>query len=267
MPQNDKTRLICSCEGSMKVAVDALGGPGKGAHHLCRSQLDHFRKALGDFAEVTVACTQEAPLFAEVAEDMGYEGTLHFANIRETAGWSEAGHDATPKMAALLAMAEIAATPFDVISLESNGITLILGRDQAAVDMAQSLSETLDITVLLLPGADVVPRPQTTWPVLQGRVRQATGHLGAFELTVDDYAAPLVSSRGRLAFDTARNGAISACDLVIDVTGGQPLFHETRPGYLRADPRDPVALAKLVTEASQMVGTFDGLGELKVRVV
>ena len=90
-------------------------------------------------------------------------------------------------------MAEIAATPFDVISLESNGITLILGRDQAAVDMAQSLSETLDITVLLLPGADVVPRPQTTWPVLQGRVRQATGHLGAFELTVDDYAAPLVS--------------------------------------------------------------------------
>ena len=64
MPQNDKTRLICSCEGSMKVAVDALGGPGKGAHHLCRSQLDHFRKALGDFAEVTVACTQEAPLFA-----------------------------------------------------------------------------------------------------------------------------------------------------------------------------------------------------------
>ncbi|ART99885.1 NADH-plastoquinone oxidoreductase subunit [Yoonia vestfoldensis] len=257
MPQHDKTRLICSCEGSMKVAAQALGGQGDGANHLCRSQLDHFRKALGAFGEITVACTQEAPLFTEVAEDMGYEGTLHFANIRETAGWSEAGQDATPKMAALLAMAEIAATPFDVVSLESNGITLILGRDQAALDLAQNLSDMLDITVLLLPGADVVPRPQTTWPVLQGRVRNATGHLGAFELTVDDYAAPHASSRARLTFDTARNGAISACDLVIDVTGGQPLFHETRPGYLRADPRDPVALARLVTEASQMVGTFD----------
>ena len=241
----------------MDVDAKALGAQGNSAHHLCRSQLDHFRKALGDFAEVTVACTQEAPLFDEVAEDMGYDGTLHFINIRETAGWSDEGQAATPKMAALLAMGELAATPFDVVSLESNGIALILGRDQAALDVAQSLSDTLDITVLLTPGADVAPRAQTTWPVLQGRIRRATGHLGAFELTVDDYAAPLPSSRARLAFDAARNGAISTCDLVIDLTGGQPLFHETRPGYFRADPRDPVALARLVTQAGQMVGTFD----------
>lgn len=241
----------------MTIAASALGGPDKPAHHLCRSQLDHFKKALGDFAEVTVACTQEAPLFTEVAEDIGYDGTLRFVNIRETAGWSEDSHDATPKMAALLAMGELEATPFDVVSMESNGIALILGRDQAALDLAESLSDTLDITVLLTPDADVVPRNQTTWPVLQGRIRRATGHLGAFELTVDDYAAPLPSSRTRLVFDVARNGAISTCDLVIDVTGGQPLFHETRPGYFRADPRDPAALAKLVTVASQMAGTFD----------
>lgn len=257
MPQQNKARLICDCEGSMNVAAQALGGKGRGAHHLCRSQLDHFQKALGSFAEVTVGCTQEAPLFTEVAEDMGYEGTLHFANIRETAGWSKEGHAATPKMAALLAMAELAATPFDVVSLESKGVALILGRDQEALTLAENLSDTLDITVLLTPGADVLPRQQTTWPVLQGRIRRAVGYLGAFELTVDEYAAPLPSSRARLAFDVARNGAISTCDLVIDVTGGQPLFHETRPGYLRADPRDPMALAKLVTQAAQMVGTFD----------
>ncbi|WP_322894202.1 MULTISPECIES: 4Fe-4S dicluster domain-containing protein [unclassified Yoonia] len=257
MPQPTKTRLICNCEGSMTIDAQTLGGQGNSAHHLCRSQLDHFRKALGDFAEVTVACTQESPLFAEVAEDMDYQGTLHFANIRETAGWSEEGQSAAPKMAALLAMAELAATSFDIVSLESNGIALILGRDQAALDVAQNLSDTLDITVLLTPGADVAPRAQTTWPVLQGRIRRASGHLGSFELTVDDYAAPLPSSRTRLVFDAARNGAISTCDLVIDLTGGQPLFHETRPGYFSDDPRDPVALAKLVTAASQMVGTFD----------
>ena len=257
MPQPTKTRLICNCEGSMNIDAQPLGGQARSVHHLCRSQLDHFRKALGDFAEVTVACTQEAPLFTEVAEDMGFDGTLHFANIRETAGWSQDADAAAPKMAALLAMAELAATPFDVVSLDSNGIALILGQDQTALDVAQSLSDTLDITVLLTPGADVTPRAQTTWPVLQGRIRRASGHLGAFELTVDDYAAPLPSSRTRLEFDAARNGAVSTCDLVIDLTGGQALFHETRPGYFRADPRDPVAIAKLVTQASQMVGTFD----------
>jgi heterodisulfide reductase subunit A-like polyferredoxin len=60
-----------------------------------------------------VACTQEAPLFAEVAEEAGFEGTLRFANIRETAGWSEDGARAAPKMAALLAMAEVAAASFE----------------------------------------------------------------------------------------------------------------------------------------------------------
>lgn len=250
-------RLICSCEGTMPLAPEALGAAGKPAHQLCRAQLGRFQEALGEFATLTVACTQEAPLFDEVAREAGYEGTLRFVNIRETAGWSAEGGQAAPKMAALLAMAEVAPTPFDVVSLESNGVALILGRDDVAVSAARALSDLLDITVLLVPGADVMPPRQTTWPLLQGRIGAATGHMGAFELTVDAYAAPAPSSRTRLEFGPGRDGAISRCDLVLDLTGNPPLFPHARPGYLRADPRDPAAVARLVAEAGQMTGTFD----------
>jgi ferredoxin len=252
-----KTRLICTCEATMTLDAPRLAGDDRPASQLCRAQLDHFQAALGQFAEITVACTQEAPLFAEVAEDAGYDGALHFVNIRETAGWSEDGKRAMPKMAALLAMAESAATPFEIVSMESGGVALILGRDQVALDVAEKLSESLDITVLILPGAEIQPPRQTTWPVLQGRIRKGHGYLGAFELTVDAYAAPAPSSRARLDFDAGRDGAVSRCDLVIDLTGAGPLFHDTRPGYFRADPRDPVAVARLVTQAAQMTGTFD----------
>ncbi len=241
----------------MTLAPETLGAVGKPASQLCRAQLDNFRQALGEFATITVACTQEAPLFAEVAEDESFAGTLRFANIRETAGWSAQGAQAAPKMAALLAIAETAGSSFETVSLESKGVALLLGRDEVALEAARQLSGVLDLTVLLLPGTDVVPPRQTTWPVLQGRIVRALGHLGDFELTVNAYAAPAPSSRARLDFGPARDGAVSRCDLVLDLTGGQALFHHTRPGYLRADPRDPSAVAALVAEAGQMVGVFD----------
>ena len=257
MPQSPETRLICTCEGTMSLAAETLGAAGKPASQLCRAQLDNFRQALGEFAAITVACTQEAPLFAEVAEDAGFGGVLRFANIRETAGWSHEGAQAHPKMAALLAMAETAGSSFETLSLESRGVALLLGRDDVALEAARQLSGVLDLTVLLLPGADVAPPRQTTWPVLQGKIARASGHMGEFELTVDAYAAPAPSSRARLEFGPARDGAVSRCDLVLDLTGAQALFHHTRPGYLRADPRDPAAVAALVAEAGQMVGVFD----------
>jgi ferredoxin len=257
MPETSDARLICTCEGTMALPPETLGATGKPATQLCRAQLDHFRAALGEFAEITVACTQEAPLFAEVAEEEGFSGTLRFANIRETAGWSEDGARAAPKMAALLAMAEVEAAQFETVTLESRGVALLLGRDETVIEAARSLSGLLDLTVLLLPGSDVAPPRQTTWPVLQGRVSRGTGHLGTFEMTVDSYAAPAPSSRARLDFGPTRDGAVSRCDLVLDLTGATPLFHQTRPGYLRADPRDPAAVAGAVAEAGQMVGTFD----------
>jgi hypothetical protein len=45
--------------------------------------------ALADGAPITVACTQEAALFTELAEDAGATAPLTFVNIRETGGWSK----------------------------------------------------------------------------------------------------------------------------------------------------------------------------------
>jgi len=264
MPDTTHRILTCTCEGTMPLDAEALAKAGvenlpRPAHQLCRAQLDHFRAALGEFATVTVTCTQEAPLFAEVAEGEAFIGTLNFVNIRETAGWSLDARKAGPKMAALIAMAQIEAAPFDVVSMDSNGVALVLGAGPEAIEAATALAETLDITVLLTPGAEVTPPRRNAFPVLQGRIRKAQGHLGAFELVVDDYAAPAPSSRAHLVFEDARNGAVSRCDLVVDLTGGKPLFTaaDLRPGYFRADPRDPVAVAHLVMKAAQMVGTFD----------
>lgn len=255
--------LTCTCEGTMSPDTAALSKAGCGgdapAHQLCRAQLDRFRAALDTGLPLTVACTQEAPLFREVAEGAGATQDVAFANIRETAGWTEQAADTGPKMAAMLAMAAVAPAGFSYVTMESAGVVLILGRDDVAVTAAQALSESLNVTVLLTPGADVTPPRETTYPVLQGRIRGAKGHLGAFELTVDAYAQPSPSSRRRLEFGAARDGAVSRADLVVDLTGGTPLFpaHETRPGYLRADPRDARAVETLLRKASGMSGTFD----------
>jgi ferredoxin len=232
---------------------------GDAAHHLCRAQIDRFRAALATGQPVTVACTQEAPLFREIAEDAGASQPLAFANIRETAGWTAEAAQSGPKMAAILAMAAVEPAPFSFVTMESAGVVLVLGRDDVALDAAAQLADALNVTVLLTPGAEVTPPSTTLFPVLQGRIRAAVGHLGAFELTVNAFAHPAPSSRKRLEFGTGRDGATSRADLIVDLTGGVPLFAapETRPGYLRADPRDPAAVAVVVRKASNLIGTFD----------
>ena len=260
---SSRTVLTCTCEGTMTPDEGALSRAGCGGEasvrQLCRANLDRFRSALATGGPVTVACTQEAPLFTEVAAAEAPDVALSFVNIRETAGWTAQAASSGPKMAAMIAAAAVAPAPFGITTLESNGVTLLLGRDAVAIEVADALADQLDLTVLMLPGAQIVPPRQTRYPVLQGQIRSATGHLGAFELTVDSYGVPAPSSREVLRFEGARDGAVSRADLVIDLTGGTPLFaaHALRPGYLRADPRDPRACAALIAEAGGMVGTFD----------
>jgi ferredoxin len=262
--RSNRSVLVCNCEGTMAPDADALAEAGCSpdgpvADQLCRANLDRFRAALEQGAPLTVACTQEAPLFAEIGEAEAPDVPLSFANIRETAGWTADAAQSGPKMAALIAAAEVAPSAFGITSLESQGVTLVLGSDETALEVASDLADALDITVLLTPGADVVPPRQTVFPVLQGTIRRASGHLGAFVLTVDDYAVPAPSSRHHLVFGDTRNGATSRADIVIDLTGGMPLFPagELRPGYFRADPDDAVAVANLARKAAQTVGTFD----------
>jgi ferredoxin len=254
--------LICSCEKTMPLDAQAIGRTCMAtitqANQLCGLELERFKQALADGVPVTVACTQEASLFTEVAEPFP-QTELSFVNIRETAGWSTDAATAGPKMAALIAAATEDMPPISLVTLESGGVALIYGRDQVAIEAAQRLADRLDITVLLTQPGDATPRRSNEFPVLKGTIRNARGHLGAFELAIDDYALPAPSSRAKLMFGPSRDGATSTCDLILDLSGGAPLFpaHELRPGYLRADPRDRAAVERAIFEAGNLVGTFD----------
>ncbi|MDB5368805.1 MAG: 4Fe-4S ferredoxin [Roseomonas sp.] len=238
--------------------VKGCGGTLRTAEHLCRSQLDRFLAAMGTGA-VTVGCTQEAPLFRQEAEAAGHAGPLDFVNIREQAGWSEEGGKAGPKMAALLAAAAVPMPPTSLVPLASEGVTLILGRDAAALALAEQLKGSLDLTVLLTGQEDVTPQASAEYPVLRGRARAATGWLGHFEVVVDGHAAASPSSRAAYRWGRAQDGAVSRCDVILDVSGGPPLFpaHEVRLGYLRAAPGDAAALEKMAREAATLTGQFD----------
>lgn len=262
MADGDRTILLCTCEDTMPVDAagigKACGGQVEKGRHLCRSQLDTFRRVAKNGGPVTVGCTQEAPLFTEVAEDDALAADLTFVDIRETAGWSRQAGAAMPKMAALIAAAEVEAPPPGAVTLDSEGVLLILGRGAEAIDAAERLKNVLDITVLLDGSEEVPPPRRAEFPIRKGIVRSATGHLGQFELTIDGYAEPLASSRRALTFGPGRNGAVSRADLILDLTGRTPLLPTgVRDGYLRADPGSAADVLTAVLAAMDMVGTFE----------
>ena len=224
---------------------------------LCRAELDHFRNAAKAEGPLIVGCTQEAPLFGDEAK--GRSEKMEFVNLRETAGWSVDGTKAGPKMAALLAAASEVTPAFPFVTLSSDGVILIYGRGEIAIEAGRLLADHLDVTIMITKPSQIMPPAITSFPIVQGTIRNAKGYLGAFELTVDDYATPRPSSRDALVFEAPRNGLTSRCDIVLDLSGGTPLFpaHDLRDGYLRADPGDPAAMLRAVLKARDLVGSFD----------
>jgi ferredoxin len=229
------------------------------ATQLCRAQLDRFRAIAAEDTPLTVACTQEASLFSEVAAESGRASPIQFVNIRESAGWSSEAARTGPKMAALLAAAAEPTLPVPLVELESGGVVLICGRDETAVEAGNLLKDHLDVTVLIEPPAAIVPPRTTDFPVAKGKVRNARGHLGAFEVMVDDFAQAAPSSRGAMAFGPSRNNTRSSCDIILDLTGGTAFFPaaDLRDGYLRADPGSPAAMLQAVLKARDLTGTFE----------
>lgn len=247
----------------MPLDVQAVrrGCPGKStsATQLCRAELDRFRKIAAKDTPLTVGCTQEAALFLETATESRRENPIQFANIREFAGWSSEAARAGPKMAALLAAAAEPAPLVPSIELESGGVILICGRDEKAVEAGNLLKEHLDVTVLIEPPAAIVPPRINDFPIAKGKVRNARGYLGAFELTVDDFAQASPSSRSTLLFGPSRNDARSNCDIILDLTAGTPFFPaaDLRDGYLRAEPGNPTAMLQAALKARDLIGTFE----------
>jgi ferredoxin len=263
MAERPRKILICSCEDTMPLDGAAVRRICRGSEviegrQFCRAELERFRKLAGGGEPVTVACTQEAPVFAEAAgESEG--GEITFVNIREAAGWSKDAQAAGPKMAALLAAAAEPAPEISYVSLASEGVTLLYGSDERVIEAAQLLKDHLDLTVLIKQPGEVSPLRVTEFPLLKGTIRSAKGRLGAFEVTIDDYAAPAPSSREGLKFGPARNDAVTRCDVLIDLSGGAPLFPaaDLRDGYLRTDPGDPAAVLRAVLKARDLTGSFE----------
>lgn len=265
MKLHGRTVLVCNCEKTTPLDGEGLGKAcGVDAavridQQLCRVQSDKFVAALAA-GPMLVGCTQESALFRDLADESGAaDADLRFVNIRERAGWSDEAAAATPKIAALLAEAALDLPPTPIVSLKSEGVALIYGRDESAIEAARKLADKLNVTVMLTRPTDVVPPATVDFPVVRGTIRTAKGHLGAFDIVVDDYAQPRPSSRRALSFGPSRDGAASRCDVILDLTGGTPLFpaHHKRDGYLRADPGSPAEVAAAVWQAADLVGEFD----------
>ncbi len=158
---------------------------------LCRREAGAFQRAAKSGDDLLVACTQESRLFLELnGQTEGAPGVaerpIRFVNIRETGGWSKDARGATPKIAGLIALAQLPdADPVSTVSYRSNGRVLVIGAADRAHRAAQMLADKLDVSLLLQPetrGGGTLPQPRTM-AVHSGTVTGITGWLGAFEVS------------------------------------------------------------------------------------
>jgi ferredoxin len=189
MALEDRTLKLCNCNKTMALDAGALAAalklkqPIQMHTELCRKEVASFEQALKEESCV-VACTQETPLFSELARSAGATAELKFVNIRENAGWSKEGAAATPKIAALLALADLPeAQPVAGVSYNSGGELLIVGPAEAAIPWAERLADRLDVNVLITSQHGGELPAERRYPVWSGKVVSAKGHLGAFEVS------------------------------------------------------------------------------------
>ena len=183
-----KNLRVCNCNSTMPLDAAALGRalgvPAPQMHTLmCQRELERFAAAAQ--GDLVVACTQEQRLLGDVAEDGGRAQTIRFVNIRETAGWSREARAATPKIAALIAMAALPdPDPVPSVSYRSQGQVLVAGPLDAALVWAEALKDKLAVTVLATGRANGAALPdERAYPVYSGALTALTGWLGAFEAT------------------------------------------------------------------------------------
>ena len=189
MDSGDKKIKLCDCNRSSCVNQAALSATldSRVTFHsnLCRDEIAVVDEACRSSGDVLIGCTQEVSLFSELAEDAGAVDKLSFFNTRELAGWSAEGAMATPKMAVLIAAAQLpAADPLPGVTMNSAGNLLIVGEAGAALGWAERLKAQLTVTVLMTgrAGSDAELPPVRQYPIFSGRVTSFSGHLGAFNI-------------------------------------------------------------------------------------
>jgi ferredoxin len=294
-----KTLKVCSCNRTVALDARALGAALKAGepltlhHQLCRRDAGAFQAALGQSDDVIVACTQEAPLFAELAAESSTR--VSFVNVRELGGWSGEGAGATPKIAALLAMAALPEPePAPAVEFKSAGQLLIIGPAQVAAEWAARLSGQLDVSVLATQRGELPL--ERGYPLWSGKVTALSGWLGAFEvqwrqenpidleLCTRCNACVRTCPEGAIDFSyqvdaakcKAHRACVAACgeigaidfsraaeprrerfDLVLDLSR-EPLIrtHQLPQGYF-APGDDPLEQALAARELAALVGEFE----------
>ena len=297
-----KTIKLCNCNQTMALDAKALAialkldSPITIHTELCRREAGAFHEALKG-GDCLVACTQEAPLFAELAEQAGAKHELKFVNIRETAGWSKESRQATPKIAALLALADLPEPePVARTSYRSDGQLLIAGPAQVAVQWAERLKERLEVSVLVTDSAGAELAAVRSYPVWSGKLASVSGYLGAFEVAWEQanpidlevctrcnaciracpeqaidfsYQIDLAKCKshracvlacgdiGAIDFERVERARSERFDLLLDL-GAEPSIKLAQPPQGYLAPgRDPLAQALAAGQLAQLVGEFE----------
>ncbi|MEX0343641.1 MAG: 4Fe-4S binding protein [Rhizobiaceae bacterium] len=252
--------------GSQDIDVDALSSACGGMKcsnvhtELCLSEIEIAAEAIRS-GDAIIACQQERRRFEDLAAELEIDPP-GFVDIRDRAGWSADKNPKTAKMAALVAEAQLPAQRQKLFDIVSEGLCLVMGASETALEAADQLSNHLSVTVLLPPEFakdSQIGAGARQFDIVFGDLRIASGSLGNFDLTIDKFTEPVPGGRDSSTCTEARDGAQSQCDIIVDLSGAAPLFpaHKKRDGYLRADPRSAGAVAKTVLDASHLTGTFE----------
>ncbi len=255
-----ETVFLCDCGGSQvldRSRIEAATGVrcSRIYRALCTTESAAAAEAVAQGA--VIACQQERICFEELAADAGVPPP-RLVDLRDRAGWSDEARRAGPKQAALLADALLPAPATRMLDVVSDGRCLITGSAAAVLPAAARLADVLSVTALLPEPPEDVPLNRR-FEVICGVLKEARGALGGFQLRIDGLRQLEPGGRGSFGFSPPRDGALSECDVILDLSGGPALFPAAaeRDGYLRADPRRAAAVADAVFEAGQMTGTFE----------
>lgn len=259
----DLKLLLCDCRKSQAIDAERLEEAcgvscSRVYSELCRAEAGIAEDAIRS-GNAMIACGQEQSIFQEIAADIEAEEPL-FVDLRDRAGWNDGSGDASAKMAALIADALLPHPGEKVVDISSAGTCIILGDTADASEAADLLCETLSVTVLLAPDAELPVADDRRYDIVRGRLKGAAGALGDFKLSFDALQERIPGGRGAFNWTEPRDGGRTGCDIIVDLRrGDQPLFPapEKREGYLRADPGNAAARTKVLMEASQLIGTFE----------